>query len=205
VDPTDARRLVTRGIVELPFGKGKHWISATRWPRDLPVADAEPDLHHPGRASVGVRGQQQSGEPKAELHGVSAKWQSTADRWFDTSQFVNPPLFTYGNVGRTLPDLGSWTSIFGDQDTAISERLKLHSAPKPSTSSTTGTPATPVCGFLGERQRRTTAHLRPDYLGRDPIMQLAEADLRGQALSRQQLTAAFATARSTKSTMIGLS
>ena len=25
------------------------------------------------------------------------------ERWFDTTQFVNPPDFTFGNVGRTSP------------------------------------------------------------------------------------------------------
>jgi hypothetical protein len=29
----------------------------------------------------------------------------TAQRWFDTAQFINPALFTFGNVGRTLPDV----------------------------------------------------------------------------------------------------
>jgi hypothetical protein len=37
--------------------------------------------------------------------GTSAKLESpTVAQWFDTSQFVNPPNFTFGNVGRTLPD-----------------------------------------------------------------------------------------------------
>ena len=51
------------------------------------------------------------------------------DRWFDTSQFVNPPNFTYGNVGRTLPDVRGPGIVDFDlsviKDTAISERLKL--------------------------------------------------------------------------------
>jgi hypothetical protein len=29
----------------------------------------------------------------------------TPERWFDTGAFINPPLYTFGNVGRTLPDV----------------------------------------------------------------------------------------------------
>jgi hypothetical protein len=26
-------------------------------------------------------------------------------RWFNTAAFLNPPIYSYGNVGRTLPDV----------------------------------------------------------------------------------------------------
>ena len=29
------------------------------------------------------------------------------NRWFDTTAFVNPPTYTFGNDGRTLPDVRS--------------------------------------------------------------------------------------------------
>ncbi|MCS6952755.1 MAG: carboxypeptidase regulatory-like domain-containing protein, partial [Bryobacteraceae bacterium] len=33
--------------------------------------------------------------------------QERLNRWFDTSQFVAPPAFTFGNVSRTIPDVTS--------------------------------------------------------------------------------------------------
>jgi hypothetical protein len=45
------------------------------------------------------------------------------------SQFVNPPSWTYGNIGRTLPDVRNPGIVNLDlsliKDTAIHERLKL--------------------------------------------------------------------------------
>ena len=62
--------------------------------------------------------------------GVSAHLDNgTSDRWFDTAQFVNPPNFTYGNVGRTLPDVRNPGILNFDisviKDTTITERLKM--------------------------------------------------------------------------------
>jgi hypothetical protein len=61
--------------------------------------------------------------------GVSAKLDNpTAARWFDTTQFVNPPNFTFGNLGRTLPDVRSPGIVNFDvsliKDTAITEKLR---------------------------------------------------------------------------------
>mgnify|MGYP000952189329 CR=1 FL=1 len=53
----------------------------------------------------------------------------TAQRWFDTSAFVNPPNWTVGNVGRTIPDVrhpGAFNIDFSlIKDTRIRERFKL--------------------------------------------------------------------------------
>jgi hypothetical protein len=132
VDPTDvAQRLVLSGIVELPFGKGKHWnfhnpLAARLtggWQLNL-ISTIQ------GGLPLAVRGASNNLANRPNSTGVSAKLDNpTADRWFDTSQFVNPPNFTYGNVGRTLPDVRGPGIVDFDlsviKDTAISERLKL--------------------------------------------------------------------------------
>lgn len=50
-------------------------------------------------------------------------------RWFDTSQFVLPPSFSLGNVGRTLPDVRGPDYVNTDlsliKNTAIGERFVL--------------------------------------------------------------------------------
>jgi hypothetical protein len=52
-----------------------------------------------------------------------------AGRWFDTTAFVNPPSFTLGNVGRTLPDVRTPGTVNVDfsviKVTQIRERLRL--------------------------------------------------------------------------------
>ena len=62
--------------------------------------------------------------------GISAKLDDrTVQRWFDTAQFVNPPNFTFGNVGRMLPDvrepgIQNW-DLSLIKNTTIHERLSL--------------------------------------------------------------------------------
>ena len=48
-----------------------------------------------------------AGDPNSgscQENGVSVPIR-TANCWFNTSAFINPPNFTYGNLGRTVPDL----------------------------------------------------------------------------------------------------
>jgi len=87
-------------------------------------------------------GQMQTGQPlmirgasnnmanRPNSTGASAKIDNpTADRWFDTAAFVNPPLFTFGNVGRTLPDVRAPGTFNWDlsaiKNTRITERVNL--------------------------------------------------------------------------------
>jgi hypothetical protein len=61
---------------------------------------------------------------------VSAKLdERSASRWFDTTQFINPPNFTFGNIGRVLPDVRSPGTVNFDfsliKDTRIKERARL--------------------------------------------------------------------------------
>jgi hypothetical protein len=54
--------------------------------------------------------------------------QRSAAQWFDVTQFVNPPTFTYGNVGRVLPDVRAPGTVDFDlsliKDTRIRERAR---------------------------------------------------------------------------------
>ena len=132
LDPTDvSQRLVLSGIVELPFGKGKHWNSTNAlvsrliggWQLNL-ISTIQ------GGLPLAVRGASNNLANRPNSTGISARLDNpTSDRWFDTTQFVNPPLFTYGNVSRTLPDVRSPGIADFDlsliKDTAITERSKL--------------------------------------------------------------------------------
>lgn len=132
IDPTDvAQRLVLSGIVELPFGKGKRWNSSNPfvgrmiggWQLNI-ISTMQ------GGLPLAVRGASNFLANRPNSTGVSAHLDNgTSDRWFDTAQFVNPPNFTYGNVGRTLPDVRNPGILNFDlsviKDTTITERLKL--------------------------------------------------------------------------------
>jgi hypothetical protein len=132
LDPTDvAQRLTLSGIYELPFGNGKKWSShngvAERlmggWQINL-ISTMQ------GGLPLVVRGASNFLANRPNSTGKSAHLDNpTSDRWFDTTQFVNPPNFTYGNVGRTMPDVRSPRILDFDvsvmKDTRIAERIKL--------------------------------------------------------------------------------
>ena len=132
LDPTDvAQRLVLSGIFELPFGKGKRWNSdnavvgrmISGWQLNL-ISTIQ------GGLPLAIRGASNNLANRPNSTGASAKLDNpTSDRWFDTRQFVNPPAYTFGNLGRTMPDLRSPGIVDFDlsviKDTAINEKMKL--------------------------------------------------------------------------------
>ncbi|MCW5962761.1 MAG: TonB-dependent receptor [Bryobacterales bacterium] len=95
------QRLVASFVYDMPFGRGKAlgsnmpkaldfalggWVIAgiATFQSGLPIAVSRPSLNN----------------------GTSAKLDNpTIDRWFDTSVFSAAPAFTFGNVGRLLPDV----------------------------------------------------------------------------------------------------
>ncbi|MCW5962878.1 MAG: TonB-dependent receptor [Bryobacterales bacterium] len=108
LDPTDvSRRLVFSGVYELPFGKGKAFggngkvfnVLAGGWQVNS-ITTLQTGL------PLVIRGANNLRADRPNSTGESAKLSNpTADRWFDTNTFVNPPNFTFGNVGRVLPDV----------------------------------------------------------------------------------------------------
>ena len=77
-----------------------------------------------------VRGASNFAANRPNSTGESAKLDNpTRERWFNTDAFVNPPDFTFGNVGRTLPDVRTPGTVNFDlsviKDTRITERVNL--------------------------------------------------------------------------------
>ena len=134
VDPTDvSRRLVISGLYELPFGRGKMWDPANGVLRKI-VGGWQ--INTIGVLQTGVpltvRGANNNAANRPDSTGTSArlpKGQRSVDRWFDTQQFVNPPDFTFGNVGRVLPDVRHPGTVNWDlsliKDTTIGERFNV--------------------------------------------------------------------------------
>jgi hypothetical protein len=108
LDPTDvSQRLVLSGVYELPFGRGRKFDIGN------PVLNAIA-----GGWQVNSIVVMQTGVPivitgannqlanRPNSTGQSAKLSNpSATEWFNTAAFINPPTYTYGNVGRVLPDV----------------------------------------------------------------------------------------------------
>lgn len=132
VNPTDvSQRLSFSGVYELPFGQGKRFAAGNRaankviggWQLNL-IGTIQ------GGNPVIIRGASNFLADRPNSTGKSAKLDNrSAERWFDTTQFVNPPNFTYGNVGRVLSDVRQPGVLNFDlsvvKDTVLRERLKL--------------------------------------------------------------------------------
>jgi hypothetical protein len=132
LDPTDvSQRLVVSGLYELPFGRGKSVDVQSRFWNGL-MGGWQTNVISTLQAGlpVVVRGANNFLADRPNSTGASAKLDNrSALRWFDTSQFVNPPNFTYGNVGRVLPDVRSPGTVNFDfsmiKDTSLREGVRL--------------------------------------------------------------------------------
>jgi hypothetical protein len=132
VDPADvSQRAVISLLYELPFGQGKSWNFSNGALRRI-VSGWQ--INTIGVMQTGIplsiRGASNNAADRPNSTGVSAKLgHPTAEQWFDTSAFVNPPPFALGNVGRVLPDVRAPGTVNFDlsliKDTTITERTHL--------------------------------------------------------------------------------
>jgi hypothetical protein len=132
LDPTDvSQRLVLSGVYELPIGKGKRLDIQNRV---LNAVAGGWQINSIALFQTGVpiviTGASNFLATRPNSTGQSAKLDNpSASLWFNTSAFVNPPNYTYGNVGRLLPDVRNPGVINVDlsiiKNMSIGERAKL--------------------------------------------------------------------------------
>ena len=132
VDPGDvSKRGVISALYELPFGPGKKWNPSNGF---LQRVVGGWQINTIGVMQTGipliVRGASNNAANRPSSTGESAKIDNpTRERWFNTDAFVNPPDFTLGNVGRTLPDVRTPGTVNFDlsliKDTRITERINI--------------------------------------------------------------------------------
>jgi hypothetical protein len=112
-----SRRLVVSGVYDLPFGRGRQFLSGMNRAMDavlggwqvngiLTLQTGTPVIitQNQNNTGLGSPGQRPNNNGKSAAKDSG----STNDRiseWFDTSVFSFAPAFTFGNVGRTLPDV----------------------------------------------------------------------------------------------------
>jgi hypothetical protein len=132
IDPTDVpQRLAISAVYELPFGKGRTFAIDNRvlnavvggWQAQMIMTLQKGN-------PVIVRGANNNAADRPNSTGQSAQLDNpTPAEWFITAAFVNPPLYTYGNVGKVLPDVrnpGFFNVDFSIiKNTAIRESLNL--------------------------------------------------------------------------------
>ncbi len=127
VDPSDVAKRATISLVyELPFGKGQQGFTNKLiggW-----------QVNTIGIMQTGipllVSGANNQRASRPDSTGKSPKLDNpTASRWFDTTAFVNPAPFTFGNLGRVIPDVRTPGTVNWDlsfiKNTRITERFNL--------------------------------------------------------------------------------
>lgn len=109
IEPEDIpRNLVTSFVYELPFGKGKQFLSGGLLSALFGNFQMNGILAYRSGLPLIIRGASNGGtadRPNQIRSAVLPKDERTPERWFDTTAFVAPPLFTLGNAPRTQPDL----------------------------------------------------------------------------------------------------
>lgn len=109
LDPTNVpQRFVLSAVYELPVGRGKllnidnkilnGFLGGWQTQGILTLQTGLPLIINGANNNLATR-PNSTGSAKLD--------NPTRSAWFNTSVFVNPPNYTYGNVGRTLPDVSS--------------------------------------------------------------------------------------------------
>jgi hypothetical protein len=126
VDPTDvSKRAVVSLLYELPFGKGAGMVNKLigGW-----------QVNTIGIMQTGIpviiRGANNFLASRPNSTGVTANLDNpSAAKWFNTDAFINPPNYTFGNIGRALPDVRGPGTFNWDlsliKNTKIHERVNL--------------------------------------------------------------------------------
>jgi hypothetical protein len=131
LDPADvSQRAVVSLVYELPFGT-RGWSPTNAVARKL-VSGWQVNTIGVMQSGIPliVRGANNFQANRPNSTGQSARIENpTRERWFDTTAFVNPPPFTFGNVGRVLPDVRTPGTLNFDlsliKGTRISERVNV--------------------------------------------------------------------------------
>ena len=100
-------RWVTSLVYELPFGTAKRWRPSNGFLNAVVSGwQLNGVLSFEGGLPLVITGANNFVASRPNSTGVSAKLSDpTIQQWFNTAAFVNPPNWTFGNVGLTLPDV----------------------------------------------------------------------------------------------------
>ncbi len=126
VDPTNVpQRLAISFVYELPVGKGKLVnIQNNIFNAIVGGWQAQGIMTLQTGLPIAINGASNNLATRPNSTGQSAKLDNPNQyEWFNTAVFVNPPNYTYGNVGRTLPDVSG--PGFFNMDFSIIKNLRI--------------------------------------------------------------------------------
>jgi hypothetical protein len=124
-------RFVTSLVYELPFGPNRRWRPSNRVLNTLSSGwQIASTMEFEGGLPVIISGANNNVATRPNSTGESAELSDlTISEWFNTTQFVNPPSWTFGNVSRVLPNVrGPNTqniNITPSKTIQIKERFRL--------------------------------------------------------------------------------
>jgi len=102
-------RLVVSSLYELPFGKGKPFLSSSRLGNAIAggwlltaIFSAQGGLPFTPVESVDASNTGTTEHPDRIGSGILPSSQRTISHWFDTSAFATPAQYTFGNSGRNI-------------------------------------------------------------------------------------------------------
>ena len=128
-------RFTLSGLYQLPFGHARRWLTNTGRPVDMiaggweltsivTAQDGPPGTVTMATSTANTGTTQY---PNRVCNGNLPSSQRTIQKWFDTSCFVAPPLYTWGNAGRNIiiaPGLVTW-DLGAHKDFRITERTGI--------------------------------------------------------------------------------
>ncbi|MBV8820378.1 MAG: TonB-dependent receptor, partial [Acidobacteriaceae bacterium] len=128
-------RFTLSGLYDLPFGRGRQWMTNTNRPLDMiaggwqlssivTAQDGPPGTVTMATSTANTGTTQY---PNRVCNGNLPTSQRTIQRWFDPTCFTAPPLYTWGNAGRNIiiaPGLVTW-DLGAHKDFAITERTGI--------------------------------------------------------------------------------
>ncbi len=130
-----SHRFTFYGVYDLPFGRGRQFLSNANgllngivggWQADsIFQAQTGPPGTPTMATSTSNTGTTQY--PNRICNGALSSSQETAHMWYNTSCYVTPPIYTFGNAGRNVMIApGYWSWDFGvHKDFRITERIGL--------------------------------------------------------------------------------
>jgi hypothetical protein len=104
-------KLTVSGTYELPFGRGRHWLSGARGPLELIAGGWQ--INHiatfltglpftPTMQTNNLNTGTGSQFPNRNGSGVLSSGERSIERWFDAAAFAAPPIYVFGNSGRNI-------------------------------------------------------------------------------------------------------
>jgi hypothetical protein len=128
-------RFTLSGLYQLPFGRARRWLTNAGRPIDMiaggweltsivTAQDGPPGTVTMATSTANTGTTQY---PNRVCNGNLPSSQRTIQKWFDTSCFVAPPLYTWGNAGRNIiiaPGLVTW-DLGAHKDFRITERTGI--------------------------------------------------------------------------------